>query len=46
MRTCSKSKDKTRNSGFLARALAGLMITTTIAVGSLTHAVLNIQGVL
>lgn len=42
MRSCMKTKADR----FLARVLAGLMITTTVAFGSLSHAVLNIQGAL
>lgn len=41
MRTC---KEKQKFDGYLARMLAGLMITTAVTVGSLAHAVLNLEA--
>jgi len=41
MRTCN---DKQKFDRYLARMLAGLMITTAVTVGSLGHAVLNLQA--
>ena len=43
MRTC---ENRQKFDGYLARILAGLMITTTVAMGSLANAALNVQAFL